>query len=442
MTTVSVSSLLDHLGDSGLADQQNEQGDDCGRRQQGDDRAGAKKADAERDQRAGAGLQEAHQSRGAAGIAGEGRKAEGGGVGVRQADAGEEEEEQHQRAGEADDVAAHPEEEDDADGDLREQRAVEDLLTVEVAEQQDVDLIAADEAHDQHGEDDAEGLGAHVEAVHEDDGRAGDEGEETGEGEGSGEAVGDELRDLEDVPVAGEDGAGAERDGVVGLVAFGQKEEDEGEDDEGDRRQQGEDPLPAEAGHDGAADGGGEQGRDADHEEEHGEHAGALLGGEEVAHHGDGADLGDAAAEGLEEAQGDEGAEVGREGAADGGQDIDGQAEVERALAAEAVEKGTVEDLAEREADEVGGERQRDGRAVGVIGCGDLRERGQVHVDGEGSDDAKGPKQQCDPGEVMFVRLHAGEELLLFEFSKFRVGRVRLRASADVDRRKKALAEW
>jgi hypothetical protein len=60
-------------------------------------------------------------------------------------------------------------------GDLEEQCGNEDLSAGETAQQKDVDLVAADESHDKHGEYAAEGLGAHVEAIHENEWRAGNE---------------------------------------------------------------------------------------------------------------------------------------------------------------------------------------------------------------------------------------------------------------------------
>ena len=69
-------------------------------------------------------------------------------------------------------------EEDESEEDLKEQGVKEDALTAESAQQKDIDLVSPDEAHDQRREGESESLGAHVEAVHEDDGRTCDEGEE------------------------------------------------------------------------------------------------------------------------------------------------------------------------------------------------------------------------------------------------------------------------
>jgi hypothetical protein len=46
----------------------------------------------------------------------------------------------------------------------------EDVPAVEFAQKNDIQLVAADEAADQAGEDQAEGLGAEVKAVHKQEG--------------------------------------------------------------------------------------------------------------------------------------------------------------------------------------------------------------------------------------------------------------------------------
>ena len=96
--------------------------------------------------------------------------------------------------------------------------------------------------------------------------------------------------------IGSEQVAGMERDAWVGGVRLGQERQHDGEDGGGKGGEHHEDPGPAEPNHDEAADGGGEQRRDADDQEDEREDAGALLGREEIAHHGDGADLRDAAA--------------------------------------------------------------------------------------------------------------------------------------------------
>ena len=122
---------------------------------------------------------------------------------------------------------------------------------------------------------------------------------------------------------------------------------------------------------------------------------------EEVAHHGDGGDLRGAASEGLDEAERDEGVDTVRLRQSDGRDNVDDEAEVERALASEAVEERAVEDLSQGEADEVGGEREVDGCGGGAEIGGEVGEGGEVHVDGEGRNDTEQAQQDDDPG--MFV---------------------------------------
>ena len=195
-------------------------------------------------------------------------------------------------------------------------------------------------------------------------------------------------------------------------MAFGEQSEGGGEGDGGDRGKEGEDPSPAEAGDQQAADGGGEQRRETDNEEEEREDAGALFDRKEVAHHGDGCDLCDTAAERGEEAQCDEDVQGRRESAADGADDIGEQTDVERPFAAEAVKEWAVEELTKGETEKVGGEREGDGGGGGVEFRSDGGECRQVHVDGEGGDDTERSEEQNDPCFVANVARHPGGLLL------------------------------
>ncbi len=199
---------------------------------------------------------------------------------------------------------------------------------------------------------------------------------------------------------------------MVGLVAFGQEQERGRQDEERDDGQQYEYPAPAESRHQETANGRGRQRRDADHQEEQREDACAFLDGKEVADHGDGVDLRDAASERFKKAQCDEYLErVGRR-AADGGKNVDGEADVERTLSSEAVQQRAIDHLPERKAHEVGGESKRDRRSGGPVLGGDGGERRQVHVDCEGRYDAQRSEQNKDPGIVAFGMRHPASVLL------------------------------
>jgi hypothetical protein len=97
-----------------------------------------------------------------------------------------------------------------------------------------------------------------------------------------------------------------------------------------------------------------------------------------------GADRGGAAAERGNEAKDQQAFERRRGHAADRRQDVNGEAHVDRALPAEAVEQRAVNDLSEREADEVHRHAERHTRHRDVQIRSDLRERRQVQVDREG----------------------------------------------------------
>src|SRR5580698_10532956 len=102
-------------------------------------------------------------------------------------------------------MGARAEEEDDSDESLDRQSGEEDALAGEAAQEEDIHIVSADEAHPQHGEGAAEGFRAHMKAIHENDGRAGYERKEAGEGESSGKRVGEKLGMLEDPPEARDD---------------------------------------------------------------------------------------------------------------------------------------------------------------------------------------------------------------------------------------------
>ena len=70
----------------------------------------------------------------------------------------------------------------------------EDLHAGEDAQEQDIDLVAADKADGQSAEDQAECSRVDVEHFHENNRRAGDIHEQAGEGKGTGEREDNKLR--------------------------------------------------------------------------------------------------------------------------------------------------------------------------------------------------------------------------------------------------------
>ncbi len=137
-----------------------------------------------------------------------------------------------------------------------------------------------------------------------------------------------------------------ERHAMVRRVWLGQEEKHHGQDRGGNHGEQDKDPWPSEPNHYQASDGGREQGRDTDDQEDQREDAGALLRRKEVANHGDSADLRYAAAESLQESQAHEDFEIARVDAAERCRNVEQQSPCQRRLAAEAIQQRAVEDLA------------------------------------------------------------------------------------------------
>src|ERR1700742_3314073 len=137
-----------------------------------------------------------------------------------------------------------------------------------------------------------------------------------------------------------------ERHGMVRGVWLGQEEKHHGQDGGGNHGEQDKDPGPSEPNHYQASDGGRQQRRDTDDQEDQREDAGALLRREEVANHGNGADLRYATAESLQETKANQDYKAVRVDAAERCRCIKQQSPRERRFAAEAIQQGTVEDLA------------------------------------------------------------------------------------------------
>ena len=159
--------------------------------------------------------------------------------------------------------------------------------------------------------------------------------------------------------------------------------------------------MPAAEEEEDAAD----AGRDHRHDDEDHHHEGHDLGhappAEGVAHHRHRDDARGGVGEALQEAGDEQGVEARGDEAAEGGEGIDGEADEEHGLAAEPVAQGSVEELAEGEADDVA--RQDELLAVGV---GDaellahLRQRREHHVDRERGQRHQRRDQRDELGET------------------------------------------
>ena len=81
---------------------------------------------------------------------------------------------------------------------------------------------------------------------------------------------------------------------------------------------------------------------------------------------------------------------------------IQGEAEVQRRLAAEAIADRSVEELTDGEADEVRGHRGLDAAHAELVL--DRREARQVHVDRDGADGSHGRYQQQPAGDAFHAK--------------------------------------
>ena len=126
-----------------------------------------------------------------------------------------------------------------------------------------------------------------------------------------------------------------------------------------------------------------------------------------VADDGAGRDDADAAPEGEKEPHHDEIVDGGRKGAADGGNNIDGQADKDGPFSSEPVERRSVAQLPQGDPDKV----TREGKAhvgdVGIEGPGDRRKTGQVHVYREGA--YSGERAENDRIRSMLFHSHPSE---------------------------------
>jgi hypothetical protein len=167
---------------------------------------------------------------------------------------------------------------------------------------------------------------------------------------------------------------------VRGFEGLGQFRPDEGRQRDADGGEDHEHAPPVGEAQDLSADEGRDDRGDAGDQHEGGEEAGHRHAVVQVADDRAGDHYPGRAGEPLDEAEGHEEADAGREGAQDGGEDVDGEAGEQRAPAAPPVAHGSDDELPERHAREARGERELHGGGRGVQGAGDLRQRGEVHV--------------------------------------------------------------
>ncbi len=342
--------------------------------------SGEGRADAAREE-----AEEAEDGGGAAGVPAHGFEGEGGGGGDNEAETGEEEEE------------GRLDEEDVGVGDK--ERGGEEAHGEESPDSGAEGAPGTAEArHEEAAGHDSEGVEAEAEAVEhgrqavallEDEGGGGDVGEHDAHGEGLDEGVAQELAVARDGKVRLEGGEEAwtafARGGASGLAEAEEHEEEE--DSEGE--EDGEYAPPVGERQEEAAEDGSEDGGEALHDAEHGEVAGKAVALVEV--DGDGAGDDDSARPGdaLEEAVGEEEADVGGEKARGGGDEEEEEGGHEGRFAAEAVAERADEELPEAESHHAEGEAELDGGDGGGEVFAELRQGREVEVRDEGAERGK-----------------------------------------------------
>ena len=170
------------------------------------------------------------------------------------------------------------------------------------------------------------------------------------------------------------------------LMGFRQEEDHDGEAREADGRYRPEDHAPAEERGQRASGQRREDRRDAEDEHGGGHQPGRLVPGMQIANDGARNHHGGAGADALQEAERDQGFDIGCKAAADPRKDEQRQAEIERRLAAESVGQRPVDDLADGDREEEAHQAHLHGADIDLELAGDGRERRQVHVDGKGPD--------------------------------------------------------
>ncbi|VTQ40564.1 Uncharacterised protein [Pseudomonas aeruginosa] len=264
-----------------------------------------------------------------------------------------------------------------------------------IAQQPRVDLCHDDEARGIAAEQPAIVLGGNPVELDEHVGRTGDVGEHPGHRHPAGKAIGEKQAVGEQPPVLPQR-AGQRRSLAVGRDGFRQPQRHAEAGQGGEQGQADEDRLPALPVQQQAAGHGGEDRRQAHHQHQLGKRLGGADRIAQVTHHCPRDDHPGAAAEGLDEARGDQPLQARRQGAGGRGQGEDTHPHQQRQAPAIAVGHRAVEQLADGQAGEVGGQAQLDVLDVGGEGLGQGREARQVEIDGQWPEGAQGSQYQQD----------------------------------------------
>ncbi|MCY1417575.1 hypothetical protein D9M71_331140 [compost metagenome] len=262
-----------------------------------------------------------------------------------------------------------------------------------MAQQEGVHLRDEDEARRVGAEQPAVMFRRHAIELDEDEGRAGDVGEHSGDGEAAGHAIGEEMPVAEQPPVLPEGTIQGRTRHVVGQ-GFRQPGGKAQQHQHAEQGQPPEDRLPAEQLQQQATAQRCQDRRQPHHQHQLRERLGRRDRVAEVAHHRPRHHHPGATAQRLDEACTDQPFKAGRQGTGHRRQGEDGHAQQQRRAAAETVRQRAIDQLTERQADEVGRKGQ-----LHMLHIGDERlrqggEAGQVEVDGHRAESAEGAKEQ------------------------------------------------
>ena len=235
--------------------------------------------------------------------------------------------------------------------------------------------------------------------VDQDEGRARQIDEEARNAEAADEGQAEEVAVAQQEAVAGERAAERAVDAMLGrprLLERG-RQQDRGE--QRRARHRPEHGAPAETLDDEAAGQRRQDRRHAEHQHQQRHQPRRFGAGVQVAHDGARHHHAGAGAEPLQEAEGDQPFDVGRQRRADAADREQRQADIERRLAADHVGDRADDDLAETHRQEEDQQAHLHGGGAGAEILADRRQRRQIHVDGEGADGRQKAEHDRDAEE-------------------------------------------
>ncbi len=224
--------------------------------------------------------------------------------------------------------------------------------------------------------------------------RAGHPGEQAAEVQAAGADIGHGLGALQHLQIGPERMLRAGAGGDFGGARLLQREQHRGGHQRAEPAQHPEDRAPAAQGHDQPAHDGGQDRPQAPHQHDHRQHAGRLPVVVAVADDGAGHDHGGARPHRLDEAQGDHRPHRVHDRAADAGHQVHGDADQQDRPPSDPVGPGAIDQLAQRQAQEEGGQSGLALSRRPVQLRGQLRQGRQIDVGGHRRKRRQRPEQQ------------------------------------------------